>query len=187
MVGVDILRCSSLSNRITREGLKRHKGQTSKPITKLSLVFHISCFMFRVSSSFWNMKPNNGGGWGKCSSSFLLALPCTNITTTTTRGTQPMHKRVKRSNKQGEGRKGCSLLIWKERRRNPMMVGLALFATPFCTTQHKKEHICTQEGAKDKELSQQWKNKNKDHLIGKGKCSSLFFLAQTQHHKREHG
>jgi len=36
------------------------------------------------------MKPNNGGGWGQCFSSFLFVPPCTKITTTR-KGTRPIY------------------------------------------------------------------------------------------------
>lgn len=190
MLGANIPHCFSMHNRIMWKGVGGHKGKTNKSMTKLSLVFHILCFvfyfyvscfifMFCVLFSFQKMKPNNGGGWGQCSSSFLFVPPCTNITTR--KGTWPIHKKVKRRKKQGERRKGCSLLTWKNEDEDWRWRGLTFLAAPFCTIeQHEREHKCNIRRHKGQGTKPIMKNRNKDHLIGRGEMFFPFFFAQTQ-------
>ncbi len=140
--------------------------------------FHVMCFIFILG---WrrntNMKPNNGGGRGQFFSLLLLVPLYTN--TTTTRGTWPMHKRVWRSSKQGEERRWCALLIWKEGRQRSMMVGASV---PCHSSLH---NITMQEGTQTQQ-KKVWRTKNRTNNEGtKMKTISLVGGKHFSLHKHD--
>jgi hypothetical protein len=58
-------------------------------------------FLFQDKDETQNMKTHNGGGWGQCSSAFLLVLSYINTTTTTRGSTTNAQECVKEQQARG--------------------------------------------------------------------------------------
>lgn len=176
MVGPNIPHCFSMHDIIMWKGVGRHKGQTNKPTIKLSLVFHISCFVFYLHVlCFIFIFKNETQQWWVAGAMFLLILLRSSLHkhNNNKKGSMTNTQEGEKEQKSRGGEEGVFTTHLKGRRWRLMMVGASIPCRSFL--HNRTRNHANNEKTKTKTIS----------LVG-GNHSSPFFLAQTQQQEGDH-